>query len=380
VADSALSSGDSASPHVIRCAECHELVPAERVRHREERIKVAAKPAPGQWRAGGPPIFRPTARGPAIHGPRMAPGGRPGAQAPPPPPRSAYSVERIPVCIDCLHRQRMGLYGVCGIAAACLLVAVALYSHEESQPSSQEVALLSSSQPTGATRSTEPTATPQPEIVASAPPPSTVNDAGDARPIWQPIWEAAKSMLSSASTNAPPNAAPAPEQVAAPAIASASAPATTAGSPPMTASATTPTPPAPSATGSAPATPAPPTDVADAPPTAPPIWQTEHKPPRKVARGTPAPRGEGVGANALALRNNGYAALSQRRYGEALTLLQQATMMGDAYAPMYIGQIFENGIGVPRDVGQASYWYGIAINRGNAAALAAFNRMRVNPY
>jgi len=55
-------------------------------------------------------------------------------------------------------------------------------------------------------------------------------------------------------------------------------------------------------------------------------------------------------------------------------------MMGDAYAPMYIGQIFEGGIGVPRDVGQASYWYGIAIDRGNGAALAAFNRMRISPY
>lgn len=61
-------------------------------------------------------------------------------------------------------------------------------------------------------------------------------------------------------------------------------------------------------------------------------------------------------------------------------MLQEATLMGDAYAPMYIGQLFENGIGVARDVGQASYWYGIAINRGNAAALTAFNRMRVNPY
>jgi hypothetical protein len=83
---------------------------------------------------------------------------------------------------------------------------------------------------------------------------------------------------------------------------------------------------------------------------------------------------------AVSLRNNGYAALQQRHYGEALTMLQQATMMGDAYAPMYIGQIFEGGIGVPRDVGQASYWYGIAIDRGNGAALAAFNRMRISPY
>jgi TPR repeat protein len=85
-------------------------------------------------------------------------------------------------------------------------------------------------------------------------------------------------------------------------------------------------------------------------------------------------------ANAVALRNDGYAALQQRHYREALTMLQRATMMGDAYAPMYIGQIFESGIGVPRDVGQASYWYGLAIDRGNGAALAAFNRMRISPY
>jgi len=80
------------------------------------------------------------------------------------------------------------------------------------------------------------------------------------------------------------------------------------------------------------------------------------------------------------MRNDGYTALRERRYRDALALLQQATMMGDPYAPMYIGQIFENGMGVPRDVGQASYWYGIAINRGNGAALMAFNRMRINPY
>jgi TPR repeat protein len=80
------------------------------------------------------------------------------------------------------------------------------------------------------------------------------------------------------------------------------------------------------------------------------------------------------------LRSDGYAELIRRRYAQALSLLEQATMMGDPYAPMYIGQLFESGTGVPRDVGQASYWYGIAINRGNAEALAAFNRLRMRPY
>jgi TPR repeat protein len=119
----------------------------------------------------------------------------------------------------------------------------------------------------------------------------------------------------------------------------------------------------------------------DTAPAAAPVWHPEHKPPpRKLAKATPSTRHAAPSANALALRNDGYAAIGQRHYRDGLTMLQEATLMGDAYAPMYIGQLFENGIGVPRDVGQASYWYGIAIDRGNAAALTAFNRMRVNPY
>jgi TPR repeat protein len=117
--------------------------------------------------------------------------------------------------------------------------------------------------------------------------------------------------------------------------------------------------------------------VAEAAPAAPsPVWQPERK---AAQRKVPAPR-RPVASNALALRNTGYAELLQRRYPQAFSLLQQATVMGDAYAPMYIGQLFANGLGVPRDIGQASYWYGIAINRGNAAALSAFNRLRLNPY
>jgi TPR repeat protein len=88
----------------------------------------------------------------------------------------------------------------------------------------------------------------------------------------------------------------------------------------------------------------------------------------------PVPQG------AQGLRAIGYSALQNRRYAEAFWQLQQATILGDAYAPMYIGQMFEYGLGVARDPGQASYWYGIAVNRGNAAALAAFRRLRENPY
>jgi hypothetical protein len=320
LAESTLFSGDDTTPHVIRCAECHELVPADRVRHREERVKVAAGPRPGRWRSGGPPIFR------TNNAPRNLPSrplGPPTAQPTP----GSYALERVPVCVDCLRRQRMGLYGVCGIAAACLLGAIVLYSHQEAPPSSREVALE--------THSPSPPAAPEP--AASAPP---VEEPVGPPPIW-----AAQ----------PPADAPAPAPPSAPAVAAAS-----------------PAPASPIADS--------PAAAAEAAPSAPPVWQTGL--PRKTAKAAPAPpqRASPTAASALTLRNNGYAALAQRRYGEALTMLQRATMMGDAYAPMYIGQLFESGVGVPRDVGQASYWYGIAINRGNAVALAAFNRLRMNPY
>ncbi len=360
MADSTLSSGDSAS-HVIRCAECHELVPADRVRHREEHVKVAPPPR-GRWRTGGPPIFQPTPQGP-----HPGPGLPAGARAAP--PRNAYTIERIPVCENCLRRQRMGLYAICGIAASCVLVAVALYSREPAPPNSQQVALLTP--PVAPNATPTPPATPKPQAPSTAFPvtPPAQDETADAQPIWQPIWEAAKNFLPSPSPSATadiPNTAPASEDIP-PVIASAS---------PSTPAATAePTPPA-AADGSVAALP---TDVVTPDSSNPAVWATDHRAARKVAKATPSRRAVPA-TNAVAIRNTGFAALGQGRYGEAMSLLQQATMMGDAYAPMYIGQLYERGVGVPRDVGQASYWYGIAINRGNGTALVAFNRMRMNPY
>jgi localization factor PodJL len=339
VPDSTLSpsTGEPATTHVIRCAECHELVPADRVRHREERVKAAARPAPGRWRSGGPPIFQPTA-----HGPRVASGARP----PAPSPHSAYAIERIPVCVDCLRRQRMGLYGVCGIAAACLVAAIFLYTRQAGAPSRQDVALQT------------PVASREPTPVKPPAAPPAAEKSTEPLPVW----------AKAATPLQPPVVTPPPTPHS-PAAA------------PSTPVSDTPASPAPEAATAQSAPPdASPTETAAASPE-PPIWQSDREPaPRKVAKATPPARHARPAANALALRNSGYAALAQRHYREALTLLQQATMMGDAYAPMYIGQIFESGIGVPRDVGQASYWYGIAIDRGNSVALTAFNRMRASPY
>ena len=379
MADSMASPGDPAGLHVIRCAECHALVPADRVRHREESVH-AGSPAPGRWRAGGPPIFRVHTQSPRF----MDTSGAEMQYAPA--PRNDPAIERIPVCVDCLRRQRMGLYGICGIAAACCAVAVALYRGEVAPTHDQPAALATSTDSPSLTSHATATPTPVSPAIAPAAPEPAKNETGDSSPIWRPILDAAASLFATASVGSPttPEPTPTPQaisEMAPPPAAAASAPPTATRMGPIATAEPTPSEGTAAVPDSNPAGAASNTDVAEAGPAAPPIWTTERKPPRKPAKATPPVRRDApAAANVVAMRNDGYAALQERRYREALILLQHATMMGDPYAPMYIGQIFEKGIGVARDVGQASYWYGIAIDRGNGAALAAFNRMRVNPY
>lgn len=389
MADRALSPGDSAKPQVIRCAECRELVPADRVRYREEHVELGAAPAPGRWRVGGPPIFRR-----AAHDRSFTPDMRPKARAAPF-ARNISATERIPVCIDCLRRQQLGLYGVCAIVGLCFAVAVALYLPLDAPSSARQVAQLTSTLISRLTPPATATPTSSAALTAAQTPAPAEDDAADAPRRWQPIWDAAASLLSSATSalGELPSAAaqssaelapgPGPDTASPPvAIASAASP-TPRATPEPRAPTAEPiaAPEGPAATDSSRSATEPSPDFAEAASLGPPIWATERKPARKVTKAAPAVRRDTpAAANALAMRNDGYAALRARRYRDALTLLQQATIMGDPDAPMYIGQIFENGIGVARDVGQASYWYGIAINRGNGAALTAFNRMRVNPY
>lgn len=330
----------------------------------------------------------------------------------------------------------MGLYGVCSIAAACCAVAVALYWGEEAPANDQPVALVTSADAPSLVSHATATPTPASPAIAPAAAGPAKDETGDSTPMWRPILDATANLFATASAHSPPTPEPTPASPTLTATGAASAKGGTGDSPPMwqpivdaaanlfgTASAGSPptqeptpaprtisetalppaaaasapptaTPMGPIATAEAPpsegtaavpasnpAGAAPNADVAEAGPTTPPIWTTERKTTRKVTKATPPVRRDApAAANVVAMRNDGYAALQERRYREALILLQHATMMGDPYAPMYIGQIFEKGFGVPRDVGQASYWYGIAIDRGNGAALAAFNRMRVNPY
>jgi localization factor PodJL len=240
------------------------------------------------------------------------------------------------------------LFGVSGVAAACLIAALIVYSRDET-PSEAQLAQLQPQH--GAATALVPAAPEASSLLMGAPAPSA-------------------PMLASAPSEAAPAASPAVPQAT---TATPSPPLVLPPVPPSSVAASIPTPAPPAATfGPAEAHSA---SYADAGPAAP-AWEPDHKPaPRKP----PTPRHPAL-SNVLALRNDGYDQLLRRRYAEAISLFQQATAMGDAYAPMYIGQIFEYGLGVARNVGQASFWYGVAINRGNAAALSAFNRMRMNPY
>jgi hypothetical protein len=379
VADSTGSPGDSAGLHVIRCAECHALVPADRVRHREERVRTRSAPAPGRWRAGGPPLFRgQTQSRHLIHSS--------GAQTQLAPAlRNGPAIERVPVCVDCLSRQKVALCGVCSIAAACCAVAMALYWGEAPGNEQQVPLVRLEDRPNPPPQSM---ATPTPALlpIASAAAGSAKDKAGDPPPIWQPILDAAANLLAAASAGPPPIPEPIPApsatpEAAPPSLAVASLRPAAAPIGPIPTAEPTPSRATTEEAASVPSASVPDADVSEASGSAQPIWATKGKQTRKPVKTVPAGRRDvPAAANVVAMRNGGYAALQERRYPEALILLQHATMMGDPYAPMYIGQIFEKGIGVPRDVGQASYWYGIAIDRGNGAAVAAFNRLRVNPY
>lgn len=306
MAETAIRSATWDGAATIRCAECGAQVPAERGRFREERVKVAR--AATTWRSAG---------NRAVQAPAHPYRGK---------ARYAYEVERVPICLNCLRRQRASVVGLCGFAVLCVGAALFVYSGDETPPAAVAVS-----------------APPALSPIAASPGAGSIASVPSAQPAAKPIT------LPSPSRSTVPS----------PATGEASSPPDATTNAPVTASAALPI------------------WEADQPP---PIWQQEeHKSlPRKAAPVArhPAPPPRGI----QALRASGYAALQNRSYAAAYWQLQQATMMGDAYAPMYIGQMFEYGLGVSRDPGQASYWYGIAVNRGNAAALAAFHRLRANPY
>jgi len=60
--------------------------------------------------------------------------------------------------------------------------------------------------------------------------------------------------------------------------------------------------------------------------------------------------------------------LKSRRYDEALEAFQQGVEDGDSWAEMFIGRLFDNGLGVEHSRSKAAVWYRRASISGNKVA------------
>ena len=62
-------------------------------------------------------------------------------------------------------------------------------------------------------------------------------------------------------------------------------------------------------------------------------------------------------------------------YGEALKWYQRAAAQGEVWSHRYLGRLYETGEGVPQDPREAVRWYRIAAERGNPWAQRDMGRM-----
>ncbi len=76
-------------------------------------------------------------------------------------------------------------------------------------------------------------------------------------------------------------------------------------------------------------------------------------------------------AGAASTTDAALAEFRQGRFAEALHGWQQAADSGDARAALYVGVLYDTGLGVPQDPAQALAWYRRAAEAGSAAG--AFN-------
>lgn len=65
---------------------------------------------------------------------------------------------------------------------------------------------------------------------------------------------------------------------------------------------------------------------------------------------------------------DGKAAYERRDYKTALEKFHSAAQQGDAKAQYNLGQIYRNGLGIPRDNAEAVKWYRLAAQQGHAKA------------
>ena len=69
------------------------------------------------------------------------------------------------------------------------------------------------------------------------------------------------------------------------------------------------------------------------------------------------------------------AALNRNDYPAALRLLRPLAEHGDSTAPLNLGQMYDNGLGVPQDYVEAVKWYSRAADQGDTEAQALLGTM-----
>jgi hypothetical protein len=78
------------------------------------------------------------------------------------------------------------------------------------------------------------------------------------------------------------------------------------------------------------------------------------------------------------LRRRQPLSLRERRaqdWGQAAAWYQRGAAAGNAYAEEHLGELYELGLGVPRDEEEAIRWYREALARGNTQVKAKLNRL-----
>jgi S1-C subfamily serine protease len=70
--------------------------------------------------------------------------------------------------------------------------------------------------------------------------------------------------------------------------------------------------------------------------------------------------------------------LNQKRFSEALALLEESGLSGNAEARHYAGDMYRTGLGVSQDYNEARQWYEKAAEKGDAAAANAVGMMYFN--
>ena len=98
---------------------------------------------------------------------------------------------------------------------------------------------------------------------------------------------------------------------------------------------------------------------------------------REVPKPSNTPRADAYALDKTTLEDtykDGLKEIGLQRYREAEPLIRKAALAGHSGAQLKLATLYENGFGLPKDGGQACYWYRVAAQNENAEAQKALDR------